>query len=63
MTEPLPPEKSDFGPVLATEDRLQDLWNLVHSRSRLQKAGYVLWTLGPSDLEKKKRCGRCTKGT
>ncbi|OAA73652.1 RNA exonuclease [Cordyceps fumosorosea ARSEF 2679] len=52
----------DFGSVLTTDEKnLKDLWSLTHSPSSLQKAGYVLWQLGPSDLDKKKRCGRCSK--
>ncbi|EGX96597.1 RNA exonuclease [Cordyceps militaris CM01] len=52
---------ADFGPVPASEENIEALWGLTHSHARLQKAGYVLWQLGQSDLDKKKRCGRCTK--
>ncbi|OAQ99262.1 hypothetical protein LLEC1_05755 [Akanthomyces lecanii] len=51
----------DFGPVPATEESTRELCSLVHSHSRLQQAGYVLWSLGQADLNKKKRCGRCSK--
>ncbi|KAJ6790333.1 hypothetical protein PWT90_10541 [Aphanocladium album] len=54
-------QEGDFGPIPATEEHVGSLWGLVHSQSRLQKAGYVLWPLGQADLDKKKRCGRCTK--
>ncbi|KAJ3493441.1 hypothetical protein NLG97_g4727 [Lecanicillium saksenae] len=50
-----------FGPIPAMEEHKNELWKLVHSHSRLQKAGYILWPLGQADLDKKKRCGRCTK--
>ncbi len=56
------PRGGDFGPVPASEEHTQGLWSLVHSHFRLQQAGYVLWSLGQADLDKKKRCGRCTKG-
>ncbi|KAM3475549.1 hypothetical protein MY8738_007357 [Beauveria namnaoensis] len=56
-----PPTEADFGPILATEENVESLLALTHSHPRLQKAGYVLWQLGQSDLDKKKRCERCTK--
>lgn len=63
MTTVCPPlDKNEFGSIPETEPHLEDLWNLVHSQPRLQKAGYVLWPLGQADLDKKKRCARCTKG-
>ncbi|KAM3510361.1 hypothetical protein MY11210_005925 [Beauveria gryllotalpidicola] len=56
-----PPAEADFGPIPATKENVESLRALTHSHPRLQKAGYVLWQLGQSDLDKKKRCERCTK--
>ncbi|TQV98272.1 hypothetical protein V2A60_007973 [Cordyceps javanica] len=53
--------EADFGSIPATSEHLDSLQRLTHPQQRLQKAGYVLWQLGPSDLNKKKRCGRCSK--
>ncbi len=51
-----------FGSIPATDEHLLELGNLVHSHSRLQQAGYVLWPLSQADLNKKRRCGHCSKG-
>jgi hypothetical protein len=60
----LTPPSEQFGPIQEpkTEEYLTDLRNLVHNYPSLQKAGYVLWPLSQADLDKKRRCERCTKG-
>lgn len=58
----LTPPSEQFGPIQETEEYLTNLRSLVHNYPSLQKAGYVLWPLSQADLDKKRRCERCTKG-
>ena len=44
-----------------TPDYVQHLRSLVHPQSDLQKRGYIFDQLSETDLEKKRRCSRCSK--
>lgn len=50
-------------PIERTEAHLSDLRLLVHPPNLLQRRGFVLGQLNKTELEKKRRCGRCNKGT
>lgn len=46
-----------------TDHHVHRLNGFVISTTSLQKAGYITSPLSTKDLEMKKRCGRCHKGT
>ncbi|KJZ72404.1 hypothetical protein HIM_08207 [Hirsutella minnesotensis 3608] len=53
--------EAQYGPIPESPDNVQRLRQLVLSTDKLQKAGYVLSPLSSSELEKKRRCERCTR--
>lgn len=50
-------------PIEKSSDYVQNLHILIHSRTLLQKRGYVLENLTKAELDSKKRCDRCLKST
>ncbi|KAL6870263.1 ribonuclease H-like domain-containing protein [Trichoderma novae-zelandiae] len=53
------PESIQPEAIQSSEEYIQHLRDLVHSRSDLQKSGYVMHQLSQDDLNRKRRCGRC----
>ncbi|KAL7790339.1 ribonuclease H-like domain-containing protein [Trichoderma ceciliae] len=55
----IPPDQERPEPIQQSEEYSQHLQGLVHSRSELQKSGYIIYQLSGPDLDRKRRCFRC----
>lgn len=53
---------TQYGPILSSSANLRHLRELVPSADELEKVGYVLAQLSPSDVNRKRRCDRCARG-
>ncbi|KND93105.1 Dimethylaniline monooxygenase [N-oxide-forming] 2 [Tolypocladium ophioglossoides CBS 100239] len=50
-----------YGSIPCSPDYVQRLRELAHTSDELQRAGYILGQLSSSDLDRKRRCGRCCR--
>ncbi|KAG6166973.1 hypothetical protein E4U35_006975 [Claviceps purpurea] len=55
------PPNSSYGPEQPAAEAVLELQKASHSLHELQKAGYIISQLPATELERKKRCDRCSK--
>lgn len=49
-------------PIDQTPEYIYHLRGVVHPRPELRQKGYIFDQLTPSELERKKRCEKCSRG-